>query len=327
MKTFLKILGGLVGLIIVVALIAVVALTLKKPDQRPASTEKIERTPERLERGKYLVQHVAGCLVCHSDHENDRFSWPAKAGTEGQGGFEFDEKVGVPGAVCAQNITSDPEFGIGNWTDGEVVRAIREGVANDGHALFPQMPYQLMRNIGDEDVKSIVTFIRTLPPIKKPTPPVRIDFPVSLLMKLAPKPVEGPVPVPKSSDGIVYGKYLATMAGCFDCHTKLIKGNRPEELAFSGGFDFKMPFVHAISANITPDAETGIGNMTREAFIGRFKSFESLTELPKVTPSRQTVMPWKDYAGMTAEDLGAIYNYLRTVTPIKNKIVSFPDAT
>src|SRR5881227_4268812 len=112
MKTFLKIVGGLV--LVVVALIAgcISWLALRKPASRPASAEKIEATPERLARGEYVVEHVADCLGCHSDH-NLKYSIPVKPGTEGEGGFIFDEKLGFPGVVAAQNITPDPEFGLG----------------------------------------------------------------------------------------------------------------------------------------------------------------------------------------------------------------------
>src|ERR1051325_6974170 len=116
---------------------AVGFLALRPPKQRPPSTEKIPLDAARIERGRYLVLHVTDCLGCHSDHHFDRFGMPIKAGTEGQGGFAFDEKLGVPGVVCAQNITSDPESGLGRWTDGEVLRAIREGVDRNGKALFP----------------------------------------------------------------------------------------------------------------------------------------------------------------------------------------------
>lgn len=111
----------------------------RRPAQRPPSTERIERTPARLVRGAYLVEHVADCLTCHSDLRADRYGMPIKPGTVGQGGFAFGKEFAVPGVVCAQNITPDPENGIGTWTDGEVLRAVREGVDKNGNALFPML--------------------------------------------------------------------------------------------------------------------------------------------------------------------------------------------
>jgi len=80
---------------------------MRKPAQRPPPDEHVQATPERLARGKYLVENVCDCLGCHSDHFWDRFGIPIKRGTEGQGGFTFDEKLSIPGEVSAQNITQD----------------------------------------------------------------------------------------------------------------------------------------------------------------------------------------------------------------------------
>src|SRR5512134_3901368 len=105
MRRIWKILGG-IALGAVLAVAALLGwLAAKKPAMRPPSSEKIDPTPERLARGRYLVEHVSHCLGCHSDARFDRFAIPTKPGTEGQGGFPFDQKLGVPGLVQAQNIT------------------------------------------------------------------------------------------------------------------------------------------------------------------------------------------------------------------------------
>lgn len=320
-----RIVLGFIVLVVVVVGGAITALALKKPASRPPSPEKLAATPARIERGKYLVEHVSGCLECHSAHESGLWGWPRKAGTEGEGGFEFDPGTGVPGRVAAQNITSDVETGIGGWTDGEVLRAFREGVSRDGSALFPQMPYKQFRHMGDEDAFSILAYIRTVPARKKVSHRAQLDFPVNLLVKLEPQPLDGPVAAPQPSDGVAYGRYMTTIAGCSDCHTPMEKGKPIESLTFAGGFEFKVAGIHAVSANITPDKETGIGNITREAFIGRFKAFDG-AEPQQAPPTRNTIMPWGAYAGMTEQDLGAIYDYLRTLTPIVHKVNHFPSA-
>jgi cytochrome c553 len=321
------VLGALVGVVVALAGVAILLLVLKKPAQRPASTETVERTPERLARGKFLAEDVIQCMHCHSDHDADKYTFPSKPETYGQGGFPFDEKLGMPGSVCAQNITPDPETGIGSWSDGEIMRAFREGVAKDGHALFPMMPYGLLRNLSDEDARSVVVYLRSLKPIKKQTPEVRLNFPVNLLIKLEPKPLDGPVTAPPASDHLAYGKYLTTIAACIDCHTQHDKGKPIEGLEFAGGWLFKGPWGNVASANITPDDETGIGKLTKEAFVGRFKSFATMTELPTAPKGRNTIMNWPSYAKLSEDDLGAIYDYLRTVKPVKNKVVVFPDAS
>src|SRR5213078_5341030 len=98
----------------------------------------------------YLVEHVTPCLHCHSTIDTEVFGGDIKPGTEGMGGYQFGASDGVPGFVQAQNITPDPETGLGRWSDGEVLRAIREGVDRNGEALFPMMPYTEFRNLSDE---------------------------------------------------------------------------------------------------------------------------------------------------------------------------------
>jgi mono/diheme cytochrome c family protein len=329
MRKVLKVVGGL-ALAAALAVGGLVAwLAVKKPAMRDPSTERIEATPERLERGRYLVLHVADCLGCHSDFHYDRFAVPIKAGTEGQGGFPFDKKLGVPGLVQAQNITSDPEHGLGRWSDGEILRAMREGVNRKGEALFPMMPYEKLHEMSDEDAKSIVAYLRTLKPIDHAVNPRRLDFPVNFLVKLAPKPLAGPVSAPDPKDTVAYGKYMATIAGCVTCHTPVDDKGRPiPGQEFSGGWLMPGPWGRVVSANITPDPDTYMGQTTREAFIDRFKSLEryDVEDAPVAPPGKNTIMRWPQFGGMTREDLGAIYDYLKTVKPIKKAVVSFPDA-
>ena len=304
-------------------------LAVRSPEMRPPSTEKVEATPERLARGKYLAHHVADCLACHSEFLYDRFAVPTKPGTEGQGGFPFDKKLGVPGLVQAQNITSDPETGLGNWTDGEIIRAVREGVDRNGQALFPMMPYEKFRFMSDEDVRSIVAYIRTLKPVHNAVAKRHIDFPVNFLFKFAPKPVDGPIATPDPGDTVAYGKYLVTIGGCANCHTPNNgKGQPLPGMDLAGGWMMVGPWGRVVTANLTPDPDNYMGRASREEFIGRFKSFESFDSenSPVAPPGRNTVMAWPRYARMTREDLGAIYDYLKRIKPIKNKVNSFPDA-
>ena len=330
MKTVWKFLGFLVLVIVVLIGAGAAFLGFKKPAMRPPSTEKIEATPERLARGTYLVNHVSNCLDCHSEFQADRFGVPPRPGTEGQGGFPFDKKLGVPGLVQAQNITPDPENGIGSWTDGEVMRAVREGVDRKGVALFPMMPYEKFRQMSDEDVRSIIVYLRTLKPIRHVIAPRRLDFPVGWLIKFTPRPVDGPIATPDpAKDGLAYGKYLVTISVCGICHTphddhgQLIAGRE-----FSGGWVMVGPWGRVVTANLTPDPEAYLGKATREEFIGRFKAFvgQEGEKAPIATPGLNTVMNWGAFSGMTNEDLGAIYDYLKTVKPIKNKVVTHPDA-
>ena len=316
--------------LVVLAGIAVAALALRRPAQRPPSTERIEGTPARLARGAYLVEHVADCLTCHSDLRADRFGIPLKPGTAGQGGLPFGKEFAVPGVVCAQNITPDPEHGLGAWTDGEVLRALREGVDRNGVALFPMMQYKAYRVFSDEDAKSIVAYLRTLAPVKHAVPVRRLDFPVNLLVKLEPKPLDGPVTAPDpKTDRLGYGRYLAIVGGCHECHTPHDgKGQLLPGRDYAGGWEMKGPWGRNVTANLTPHPDAYLGKATKAEFIGRFKSFESLTgdNAPPAPKGRNTVMPWLPLSGVTEDDLGMLYDFLKTLPPIENKVNSFPDA-
>src|SRR5512140_1498752 len=118
-----KLLLGIVAAAVLVAGGAAAFLALKTPAQRPAPDIKVEATPERLERGRYLVEHVSACLHCHSPGDESRWGMPHKPELRGAGGLCLNEAVGFSGTLCAKNITQHPEDGLGKWTDGEILRA------------------------------------------------------------------------------------------------------------------------------------------------------------------------------------------------------------
>lgn len=325
---------------IVLSLLAIVVLLLAgggvflatlKPKQRPASTEKVEGTPARVERGKYLVETTFGCFDCHSKHDLTKYGAPPVE-KAGQGGDCVGEKEGFPGRVCMANITPDPETGIGNWSDGEIIRAVREGVDKDGVALFPMMPFSEYSAMSDEDARAMVAYLRSLPPAKNAVPERQLKFPLSVIVKLAPRPLEAPVAEPKREDKLAHGKYLAKVSGCQFCHTPVDKQHQPVPgQDFSGGQEFPGPWGALRSANLTPHP-TGMADRTEAQFIGMFKAFDMPVEdLPAVTPDKNTVMPWLSRAKMTEADLSAIYAYLKTVPAIERVVEkrpkpSLPDA-
>jgi mono/diheme cytochrome c family protein len=322
----LKVAGALFALILVVAGGAVAFLSVRRPAQRPPSDEKVQSTPARIARGRYLAEVVSNCMDCHSDH-SDAYGFPVKAGTEGQGGFVFDTGVGVPGVVVARNLTPAMDTGKGRWTDGELMRAIREGVDRDGTALFPMMPYEWFRYMSDDDVRSIVLYLRGLKPIEHAVPARRLDFPVNLFIKSVPQPLAGPIATPDDTkDHLGYGLYLARISGCIECHTpKDDHHQRIPSLELAGGFKFKGPGYNVVSVNITPQPGTYMATATKEEFIGRFRSWNGVDAAVKAPKGRNTVMPWRAFAKMTDQDLSAIYDYLKTVKPINQTINPFPE--
>jgi hypothetical protein len=319
---------------VALAIVAVAAVGLAvlmatyRPAQRPVSAVAAglaPATPAEVMRGAYLARHVTDCFGCHSQHDWKRWAGP-EVGPEGAGGGCMGADYGVPGQLCIPNITSDREHGVGAWTDAELLRAIREGVDRDGEALFPMMPYVEYRNLSDEDARAIVAFLRTLRPIPNDVPETSLEFPVSFFIKMVPKPLDGPVAAPP--DQLGRGRYLATVAGCRFCHTPVDDHEQPlPGKDFAGGHDLIGYWGKTRSANLTPDP-TGLGSRTREQFIGQFRAYANpsagASPMSPVPAGRNTPMPWLALAGMSDEDLGAIYDYLRTVPPVANSVDRFP---
>jgi len=322
-KKFFKFAGIIAGALVLIVVIGIIYFEMSFPKAEPVPVIKVEATPARLARGEYLVRHVVGCLDCHSERDWTKFSGPIVPGTEGKGGEVFDEETAeVPGVVYARNITP---AGIGVWSDGELIRAITTGVSKDGTALFPIMPYQDFNYLRQEDLYSIVAYLRTLAPIPNNIPGRRLDFPMNFLVKTIPFANYTPGSPIDKSDTAAYGEYLTTIASCSGCHTQLDKGEPIKGMEFAGGMSFNLPAGIVRSANITPDDETGIGKWTRQQFIRYFKDFssDSSHNIPVAPNQYNTVMPMTSFAGMTDEDLGAVYSYLRTLLPVHNEVVRF----
>jgi mono/diheme cytochrome c family protein len=115
----------------------------------------------QLERGRYLVETLAGCGNCHTPRgPNGPLKDKKFAGGEIIKHEDFT-------AVVA-NITPDSETGIGNWTDSQIITAIREGRRPDGSLLGPAMPSRSYRHLADQDVEAIVAYLRSVPPVYNP---------------------------------------------------------------------------------------------------------------------------------------------------------------
>lgn len=320
MKKLLRPLLVLAALLLLLVSLAAGYVYYFLPDVGKAPELKVEITPERVERGRYLATSVAVCIDCHSTRDWSLFSGPPIAGTAGKGGEVFAREFGFPGTFYARNITP---YALSQWTDGEIFRTITTGVSRKGNALFPIMPYGHYGKTDKEDIYSIIAYIRSLPAITHDVAVSQPDFPAGLLMNLAPvKPSF--VSRPLRSDTVRYGEYMANMAACVECHSRESKGQVIAGTEFGGGREFRMPGGIVRSANLTNHA-TGLANMSREQFLQRFAVYkDSSYRSPKLRPTDfNSPMPWTMYAGMTPEDLSAIYAYLRTVQPINNTVEKF----
>lgn len=319
MKKFVKVIGILLVTVVLVSIGGITYITQALPSIPVQKELHVELTPERLARGEYLANHVTVCMDCHSTRNWDKFSAPLVPGTLGKGGEVFDQTMNFPGRFVSKNITP---FNLKGWSDGEIFRAITSGVSRDGHPFFPVMPYPNFNQLATEDVYSIIAYLRTLRPIESHTDDSKADFPLNIILHTIPQPAHA-MALPAPSDP-TYGAYLVNACACQVCHTKTEKGKAVGE-PFAGGFEFHFPNGATVrSANITPDPKNGIGEWDKATFILKFKQYADSSYVPPAVDWKaqdfQTVMPWMMYSGLTEQDLGAIYNYLRTVPAVASKV-------
>jgi cytochrome c553 len=284
--------------------------------QRALSDRKFEATSARLERGRYLVDSVNGCFGCHTDQDWSKRGAPPVAGREGSGHVWADQDL--PWLV-APNITPDKETGAGNWSDDALARAIREGIGHDGRTLFPVMPYPHYREMSDEDLASIIVYLRSVPPVRSQLPVTKIPFPLNYLLNDMPQPVTAPVAVDVSTTE-KRGEYLVKMAACADCHTAQEKGQPIPGMEFAGGFLFHEPKGDVVSTNISP-SPSGIAYYNDATFI------QALREGKVGARPLRASMPWYFFGKMSDDDLRSIFAYLKTVKPVKHQIDNFEPPT
>jgi mono/diheme cytochrome c family protein len=303
-------------IVLVVLVVGGISLTIGwrpfiGPKARPLTSRKFEATPPRLERGRYLAVALTGCSECHSQHDWSAHGAPVITGTEGSG--QWMNMPDLPGHVVAPNVTPDPVTGAGAWTDDQFARAIREGIGHDGRALFPMMPYQDFRNMSDQDLASIVVYLRSLPPVHSELTKTEIIFPVKYLIRFVPEPLTIPVASPDPSDRAKYGQYLVGIGGCGDCHTPQERGQPVAGFEYAGGWLMRGPWGEAATANITPDP-SGIGYYDESLFIQVMRT--GYVKARKLN----SIMPFGAFKNLTDDDLKAIFAYMRTVKPVKHRV-------
>jgi mono/diheme cytochrome c family protein len=278
---------------------------------RPLTARKFEATPQRLERGRYVATALSGCIYCHSPHDWNAAETPMIAGKEGTG--EVEPYMGLPGRIVASNITPDPETGAGTWSDDQLARAIREGIGHDGRALFPLMPYERFKEMSDEDVASVIVYLRSLPAVRSELPKTEIIFPVKYLVRNAPRPLSAPVAEAAFPDPVKRGEHLVQLAGCLDCHTPSDKGSPLPGMKGAGGEGFEGPWGFLASANITQD-ESGIPYYDEALFFDAMRT--GSVKARKLSP----IMPVMVYKNLSDEDLKAMFAYVRTLKPVKHSV-------
>jgi Cytochrome C oxidase, cbb3-type, subunit III len=310
MKKALKILGSIfVLLVLVLAGVALYIQTTGLPRYpKPPLVLEVKATPERVARGARLAKML--CVGCHYD--------PTTRVLSGRRMPDVPPEFGV---ICSANITRDPAHGIASWTDGEIAWLLRTGIRRDGRYVPPYMVK--LPHASDEDVASIIAFLRSDDPLVAPNPAPthvpEVSFLTKVLSRVAFKPFPypaKPMTAPDPADTVAYGRYLTDgLLDCYSCHSADFKTNDyfdpPKSPGYYGGsnalLDANGRTVY--SANITPDPETGIGSWTEAQFVHALKGGFR----PSGTP---VLYPMQIYVDMTDEEAQAVYAYLKTVPPI-----------
>lgn len=272
-------------------------------------------SPERLERGRYLVESVAHCFGCHGRQDfKNKFGQP-KPGTKGAGEVVKNEAfdgVPFPDGLVHPNITPDKETGAGTWSDAQFERAIRHGIGHDGRELLDFMPYAFFRSMTDEDVASVIVYIRSLPAVRNALPKRNLPFPVKVNLHPEMEP-----PLPRdANEQVKHGWYLVRIAQCNDCHTPNDEhGNPRADMMFGGGARMKGAWGDVVTPNITPDP-SGISHYDETMFIKTIRSGRASGGVRQLNP----LMPYSYFRNMTDDDLKAIFAYLRTIKPVRHHV-------
>jgi mono/diheme cytochrome c family protein len=238
--------------------------------------------------------------------------------------------------VVFPNITPDMETGAGTWTDEQFERAIRHGIGHDGRTLVANMPYRFFNAMSDEDLASVVVYIRSIPAVRNALP--KIVVPPQVAATLAPLPDAGSPPPPgipvfspalllsftrgEPSPAAKRGAYLATLGQCAGCHSTAKGGQRVPGFAFAGtgGFTPRIPPKGAAdtfriaSMNLTPDP-SGIPYYDEGVFLKTIRS-----GAVNGVRNLDTVMPWSWFRNMTESDLKDVFAYLKGLQPVVHHV-------
>jgi mono/diheme cytochrome c family protein len=289
------VLADLVGLLASVAgLLAIAALATPAIAQDRA---------EQLERGRYLVETIGICTHCHTPQrlvDNRQVEQPDM---HLAGGYGFDNPV--IGRWAGANITPDPETGIGGWSEKQIATAIREGKRPNGSVIGPPMPFAHYRKISDADAAAMAAYLKSVPPVRNPVERSSYRNPLP--------PDWGPtvsnVPPPPADDAVARGAYLSEVGHCMDCHTpNRAGGGRDWSRIGAGGRPVVGLAGPVLAANITPQAERGIGRWTDDQIIRAITQGVSF-DGRRLSPP----MPFDNYARMRQGDLADLVAYLRSL--------------
>jgi mono/diheme cytochrome c family protein len=251
------------------------------------------------ERGEYLF-HLAGCSGCHTQAHGPLLA----------GGGALETPFGT---FYAPNITPDLATGIGRWRAVDLVRALRDGRAPDGHAYLPVFPYPSYTHLHRKDMLAIYAYLRSVPTVVRPRRPAAAWYwRGGVAARAWQRAFFTPGDAYDWEDAATRGRYLATALGhCGECHTPRDRFGVPiAKLQFAG--TDTGPDGDPVP-NITPDREHGIGTWRASAL----RDFFSLGMKPDGDLAGGAMSDVIDVTTqyLTPEDTDALIAYLRAIPP------------
>lgn len=262
-----------------------------------------------IDHGRYIYR-AGGCASCHTDEKG--------GGEENAGGVELRTPFGV---FYGPNITPDPEHGIGNWTEADFLRALREGVNRKGQHYYPAFPYTSYTRLSDDDMRALFAYLRSRPAVSKPNRPhqvvwygrARSALGVWKRRYFRPGPF---VSDPDKLEAINRGAYLATAAAhCGECHTPRDRfGGFIQDLYLAGTRDGP---EDSVIPNITPDRATGL--RWREGEIAEYLETGLTPDGDSAGDLMADVID-NGLRHLTKADLRAIAAYIRSLPPIEHVV-------
>lgn len=262
-----------------------------------------------VQRGAYAFA-AAGCESCHTDSK-------AKGRLLAGG-----PAIVTPfGTFYAPNITPDPVYGIGQWSDADFARALRDGRGPDGKHYYPSFPYPAFTQMSDRDLADLKAYVFSLPAVARPSRPHELRFPfgfriVNRLWKWLYFEPARFAPDPDLSDAINRGAYVVhALTHCGECHTprSLLGGlDKSEWLAGTP----KGPEGKSVP-NITPHP-TGIASWSADDITVFLE--QGLTPEGDFVGGLMADVIEHSTSRLTREDRASIAAYLKSIPPIDNKI-------
>ncbi|HEX2607186.1 MAG TPA: cytochrome c [Flavisolibacter sp.] len=307
------------GLIILFLLAGITVTTMARQHLKYEAeypTIKASKDSALIAKGRHIVLGPGHCLDCHSPIKNVDSVLKLGQDPPLSGGMAFKLPFGT---FYTRNLTSDPETGLGNFTDGEIARVLRHSVKKNGEAVLPFMPFQ---DLSDEDLTAVISYLRSTKPVKNKVPDHSYNAMGALIKAFLIKPSgpsQPPVASVKADTTAAYGRHLVmAVANCNECHTKRdgIGAYVGEPLA--GGTEFSEeghPTLY--TPNLTPDPSSRIYGWSEADFIKRFRMGKLIS---------YSHMPWESFGRMTDDELKAIYKYLKELKPVKTTFPAVKEA-